>query len=143
MTHRLNNRFKIFKYYKYIYYKILMFSKEYPFTHVPEFWAMSFISLLVLLNFQSILVLIIIFTDGKIILFKNRPEQIISIVLALLINYLIFIYKKKYIEIVEEFKFEPREKKRKGNIEVLLFSIGSIVLIFLLNIIKIMVVKNH
>lgn len=133
---------KLLLYYRYLYYKILIFYKKFPYNHVPEYTASLIVGLLLLTNFQTILVLISIFCRENLLIFKDRFLQAISIIIFFIGNYFILAFRKNYENIVEEFKNETIVEKRKGNRIVIAYIIGTFILAMAVSILKAIIFKQ-
>lgn len=122
---------KIWKIYKYIYYREYSWHKKmFGKSDVPEESAMlgmSFSALAIILSIITLLHILFNFNID----FTKSNTTIKAIALAILIgviHYFLFIYKKRYLKIEEEFINENLNKRKKYGWYVLTYSIGSILL---------------
>ncbi len=126
--------------YKYIYYKIYRAYKKSPISDNTNEWSTTLLlSAIFIVNLFTILTAFSIFTGKSIFIFKNHHIAIGTSLIILLVNYFCFIHKKRYLEIEKEFSRESNEQRKKGNRYVLLYIIGSIILFFLANILKLLI----
>ena len=131
---------ELIEYYKYLFYKVLHFLRSLPFKdNTTEWSAMFILESLAVLNFFSIINFIQIFTGKPFLPNLNRLELTIAFLIITILYYFVFLYKKKYENIIKKFEVEPIEKKKKGNYKTLLYVLGSWVLFFLFNIIKLII----
>ncbi len=61
----------------------------------------------------------------------NKTNVIIFLIIFVGLYYLFFYNKKRWNRYIEEFKNESLEQRRKGTIWVGLFTVGSVVLLFI------------
>lgn len=131
---------KTLQYYKYLFYKVLNGLNKIPFKDDTNHWgAICILTFLALFNLGTIYVVIIIFIGRDPIPNLNRIEQIIFIWSILAVHYFAFLHKKKYKNIMNEFKDESDEERKKGTRYTLIYIIGTIVIFFLANTIKLII----
>lgn len=114
--------------YKYLYYKIYVFTNKLGNYDVP-FSALLGMSFLLMIN-SLIIVLRIIFQDRISDFNTVKPFFIIIGVFILLLNYFLFIYKRKYREIIKKYKKESEKSRKIGNSIVIIYVIISLASIF-------------
>ena len=103
-----------------------------------EWSAMFLISIMLLFNFFSVFSIIAIFT-GKVYIDLTRLELTIALVIYGFIHYFLFIFNGRFKNILKRFQDESTEAKRKMDKFTLLYIIGSIVVLFGSNLIKILI----
>ena len=117
--------------YRYLYYKLYcIWLKKKDESENAPINAVITLTFLLYVNFFSI-PLILLATYKKD--FINLPEINLNIGVLItiimvgigLLNYLLLARKKQHIKIVEEFKIESEEKRKKGMVYVLLYLIIS------------------
>jgi len=117
----------ICKYYKYLFYRLYLSLEKYG---SPPFWSeWKAASLLVLMSYSIVYSLILYYT-----IFVNRYSNLGSnlylifsiLIIFSILNYLIFLYKNKWTEIVENFNSFSKNKNRIGTIFFILFCVGCI-----------------
>lgn len=123
----------LYKFYKYIYYRIYSWNlKQWGKSDVPEYNAMLGIALLTFINIISILTIIEAMTAYEIFSFLEVSTSIlfISSLSFIALHYFVFFHKGKYKKIIKEFETETKEHHKKGTVWVLLYIIGSVVILF-------------
>ena len=120
------------KFYPYIIYKVYTWGKRgmngTPVLNVLI--TLTFIHYMQLLAIQTILARI--FPSLR---FIGRPPKLyvaIGLIAFFVLHYFVFYNKKRWASYVEKYQNETGKKKRLGSFLVLLYLIGSIVLLFLL-----------
>ena len=113
--------------YFYTYYKLYKFVEKTN-RNIVEWASMIFFSQLLWSNIVTILYYLN-FTKSN--FFKIYPNIIVLLmVLLLIINYFIFIYKHRYQEIIKLFSNELKSRRIIGTILVITYTIVSIYLFF-------------
>ncbi|MFO7525929.1 MAG: hypothetical protein R6W68_10770 [Ignavibacteriaceae bacterium] len=132
---------KIPNWYGYLFYKIFIGLNKIPFADDTTNWgAMLALSALIFINFLSLLLIGNIFYGDKFTpISNNRIEQTIILSLFIIPNYFFFIHKSRYKIIVDTYKNETTRKRKKGNLYVSVYIFGTVVLFFLLDIIKLII----
>lgn len=92
------------------------------------FSAMAALSLLIIFNIATVIVNFKLFIDFS--YQQVKIPVILSVVLILTINYLIFIYKSKYIEIEKRFLNEMRKHKQLRSIAILTYVFLTFIFLF-------------
>jgi len=119
-------------FYSYIIYKVYTWgnrgSNATPVLNVLI--VLTFVHYVQLLVIQSILARI--FPSLRFLERPNRSYVAIGLLVFFVLHYLVFYNKKRWATYVEKYKAETEKKKRKGSFFVLLYLIGSIMLLFLL-----------
>ena len=125
------------KYYKYLYYKILIFLRKSPLTDDTIEWGTMFIIFaLMWLNILSLGTIYQIFTGMVLGPNFDRIEITVVLVIFFIPHYFLFLHKHKYEDIINEFKNESIEKTKKGNRYTIIYVVGTAILFFTLTIIK-------
>ena len=134
-------KIKISNWYRYLFYKIFIGLNKIPFADDTTNWgAMLALSALIFINFLSLILLGKIYYGEKFTpISNNRIEQTIILSLFVIPNYFFFLHKNRYKIIVDTYKNETDRNKRKGNLYVSAYILGSVVLFFLLDIIKLII----
>ena len=117
--------------YKYAYYWLYSWNKGlFGERDVPEWNAMLGLSMSVFCNIVTVLLFSHTFF-GITLIPKGKFKDFLipTIFFLLILNFIFFIFKKKYLRIEQEFKTEPlTERKRKGK-WVILYAFGSYALL--------------
>ena len=119
------------KFYKYIYYRIYSWHlKKFGKNDAPQWSALFVVSLMVFCNIMFIMLLLNSFTIKTLYYGSNsaRLEIILTVLVLYLANYFIFIVKKKYKKIVQEFKNEKPSERFRNTIKFWAYIILSITL---------------
>ena len=119
------------KFYKYIYYRIYAWlSIRFGENDAPQWSALFIVSLLLFFNIMFIMLLLNSFTIKTLYFGSNsaRIEAILTALVLYLVNYFIFIFKKKYKKIVQEFKNEKPGERFRNTIKFWAYIILSITL---------------
>lgn len=115
--------------YYYLFYKIYRFTQRLG-NYDVAFSAMLGFSFLLFLDINTIYISVFPVTN---INFNNhyRTPLIILYIIVFIINYFLFIYKKRYKEIEKQFKNESTKNKRIGSIIVIVYVIISLLLVLM------------
>ena len=115
--------------YYYLFYKIYRFTQRLG-NYDVAFSAMLGFSFLLFLDINTIYISVFPVTN---INFNNhyRTPLIILYIIVFIINYFLFIYKKRYKEIEKQFKNESTKNKRIGSIIVIVYVIISLSLVLM------------
>jgi amino acid transporter len=117
--------------YRYIIYKVYSWTAnkkgEIPVTNtILTLSVVHFFHLLILLLFVDRIIVPLHLWN------LNKVYFLLAISLYFLVFYLLIYNKKRWSNYIEEYRNEDEEQRRKGNIYVKIFLIGSIVLFFVL-----------
>ncbi len=115
--------------YYYLFYKIYRFTQKLG-KYEVSFSAMLGLSFLLFLDINALYIILLPVTQVN---FKDqyRIPLIILYIAVFIINYFLFIYKKRYKEIEKQFKNESTRNKRIGNAIVIAYIIISLLLVFM------------
>lgn len=131
---------KFLYYYRYLFYKVLSGLNKIPFNDDTNHWGAIFIlSFLTWFNMGTIYVTIIIFTGEVPFSNINRIEQTIIALSVVFIHYISLLNKQRYKIIMNEFKNESDEKRKKSTRYSLIYIIGTIVIFLVANTIKLII----
>lgn len=120
--------------YKYLFYREYSWLlKNWGKKDLPEWSALFVVSFIMFLNIGLLLLIIQLFIDIKIFPMDVAPKnEIIIIMLSLFaINYFLFVHGEKYKLIVDEYKKEPHDTRRRNTFLLIMFVILSFVLPYL------------
>ena len=122
--------YKLFRYNYYKQYKF--FLRINGKNDLPQFTAMLSIAQNVLFNLNALYLIIgsLIFKPIIYLSFKDPNSSlkvIIGLILFLIPFHLVFIYRKRYLKILDEFKNESDLDNKKGNIYMIIYTICSII----------------
>ena len=126
--------FSFMEKYQYVYYRIYKWNlRTWGKSDVPEFNAVLGMSAAVFFNIFTIIILYN-FVSGKYIsLDWIEPSFVLIFAFSLVsLNYLMFMYKKRYELLEEKFGNELKAKKRRNGWIVVIYIVGSPTLPFLL-----------
>ncbi len=128
------------KFYRYIFYKVYNAYKRSPISDNLNEWNATLVMAGILfMNINTCLTIMDIIVGKPILLPSNRFVYALYALILLSVHYIIFIYKKRFLDIEKEFSGETKEQCKRGNRYVLLYIVGSIVLFFLVDIIKLLI----
>ena len=109
---------------RYIYYKFYIWAQKINGKKSsPEYTAMFTTSFLFAMNI-AVLVLVLIFIINKELInpiFTNKPVLYVFAIIVGLTNYFLFVYDKRYLDIVKEFQKESEQRKKQGTIYIWLY----------------------
>ena len=117
----------------YIYYRLYRFQISVGNYDIAVFSSVLFLCFLILINFYSVLILLGVFAGIKLPI-KNLNLTIVGLSIflgILLILYFLFIFKKRYKQIIKKYQNEDKSAVKKGNISVTIFFIITILVIWL------------
>jgi len=122
--------YKILKYYYYKQYKF--FLKINGKDDIPQFTAMLSVAQNILFNLNAFYLIMASLILKPIIYFDSKDSASSLKVFICLISfvipfYFIFIYKSKYLKILDEFRTESNQKRINGNICVIIYTICSLI----------------
>ncbi len=109
---------------RYIYYKFFIWAQKISGKESsPEYTAMFTTSFLFGMNLAVVsLIIMFIINDSKIdLLFTNKPVLYVFAIVVGLANYFLFVYDKRYVDIVTEFKKGSEQVKKRGTIYIWLY----------------------
>lgn len=120
--------------YKYLFYRLLLLFRWGGEHDFPAFPAMCAISIFTLINLFSFLILldVILGRDilGSLLLELSPKYYFIPILIFSILFYYIFIHKKKYKEIIQEFENENQKQKTISTILTIIYFIFSFLFFF-------------
>lgn len=114
--------------YKYVYYWLYTWNRSlWGDSDVPQFNAITGMSLSLLALLFSILSLFYILFDIRLIL-NEIPKTVLFIFfnIVLGIHYFLFMHRNKYKKIEQEFKNESKEERKSKGRWVLVYAFGSL-----------------
>lgn len=125
---------------KYLFYQIYQLMVRVGNGDVAEFAAVILMSMMLLLNINTIIAYVYVFTGNKISISNNSKALILSeVIFTTILLYLLLAWKGKYLKILKEYEGESRREKLKGRVYIIcyiVFSIGFLLLSFFLMIKK-------
>jgi hypothetical protein len=121
--------------YKYIYYWLYTWQKRlWGEENVPQFSAVSGMSMSLMANIASFIVILEIVLNKQILPSNIPKTNVLLVGLAVLVfHYFLFMHNGRFIKIENEFKGESKEERKKRGIWVVIYAFGSLAFfIFLL-----------
>ena len=121
------------KLYKYIYYRLLKWAKRRDKIEVAKHTAFVTLTFLVYINLLSILLGLKAYFNFAIEMILGEVQKwhyLLLLIILSLPQYFILLYKKKYLDIIEEFKDETQKEKKRSNIITILYIIASLFVFF-------------
>jgi uncharacterized membrane protein len=121
--------------YQYIYYRLYTWNRnKWGDSDIPEYNAAIGMSLIFVCNIMSLNIIVYLLSNFSFV--SADPPKKYSILLLLIIyafHHFVFLHKKKYLEIVQQFQSEDEKKRKRNGVLVFLYSVGSpLVFIFLM-----------
>lgn len=103
------------KYYNYLYYRFYLLFANRKSDYVEAKWtAMTLTALLISINLSTFFSEFVPLSDDYIFLKSNI--DIYTLIFFCILNYFIFIYKNKYLKIVEYYKNESKYQAKRGKV---------------------------
>ena len=137
-----DNKLIMWKSYKYLYYKLYkLFVKINGKSDITEYVAMFAVATLLLCNLFAILNAINVFYPFWDYPEISRSRFFIYLIPYTLIFYFAFVFNTKYKRILEEFKNENEEHRKKGTRNVILYIAVSFFLVIVS--LSLIVMKNE
>ncbi len=121
--------------YKYLFYRIYSWNlKTWGKEDIPQYNTIIWISVMIMANLLSILIIIEIIVGYEIIKVSSIPKifMIIEYVIIFIFNYFLLVYNDKYLLIAKNFKSENKEKRRRRTKWMWSYIIGTHAGFFLL-----------
>ena len=123
------------QFFKYIFYRIFSIYRKKHDKGESAYTAMIFVNLFMFMN---------IFAVGGIlnrfnllpVFFKSKIQIVIFIIVLLIINYFVFLHKKKYNKFCDEFEEKTNSNSKKNGWLIVLYFILSTSLLFVVPFIK-------
>ncbi|NQX37353.1 hypothetical protein SAMN05421820_103672 [Pedobacter steynii] len=113
----------------YIYYRLYRFQISVGNGSIAIMFSFLFLSFLVMINFFAFTYILYALFGIKILLLNGGTFGFIVVGMIPVINYFLFIYGKRYQEIIKRYKKEKPEAVKKGNIAVVIYMVFSFVMI--------------
>ena len=118
----------MFRAYKYVYYRIYDWNlRTWGQKDRPHDNAVLGVAMLTLFNLFSVFAILQILTDIDFLSIGSLPVEYLAIfvIAHMSLHYLLLFYKKRYKQIIAEFSQESKEDYKRGTVWVLVYIIGS------------------
>lgn len=122
------------KYYKLLFYKLYKWHYNWHGDgDYPEFTAVCYISLLMILNLATLIFFFdkLVIADVVDTIFPNKFWKLVSSLCIFLFNYFLLYYKRKYTKIITEQEELNKVRRKKENIVVIIYIIITPVMLVL------------
>lgn len=123
----------IYRVYKYVYYRIYSWNlNQWGKSDLPEYNAMIGLALTILINILSVPTVIEAITGYRMFDFPaiSKGSLVIGLLIYGSLHYFALYHNGKYKKIIKEFESESEAQRKRGTIWVLVYLVGSVVILF-------------
>jgi uncharacterized membrane protein YbhN (UPF0104 family) len=130
------------KFLDYIFYRAYRFQLLVGNYLTPVFSTLIGLTCVLMFNLFSLLFLFSFYTDLLLLIFKSSIKTaIIFFIIIFLSLSTIFLYRKRYKNVIQAFKNESKNDLKKGNIQVFIYLVFTLLILYIS--LYLMYIKNN